>query len=97
MQHSQSLSLTYDWVDPLKPNPLGSTRLKYRAVDGPQRAQSQRKWNQPVWWPLAVIAGLFALGSLPALQVVKNRHRRRVTHSDGATPANAATPSGNKL
>ena len=83
MQHSQSLSLTYDWVDPIKPNPISNNTLKYRSVDGIERAQAQRKWNRPVWWPLALIAVVFTLGSLPALQVVKNRHRRRVTHNQG--------------
>ncbi len=79
MQHSQNLSLTYDWVDPLKPNPINNNTLKYRAVDGPERAQLQRKWNRPIWWPLGAIAAVFMLGTLPAVQVIKNRRRRRVT------------------
>ncbi len=82
MQHTQNMSLTYDWVDPLKPNPINNTTLKYRAVDGPERAQLQKRWNRPIWWPLAAIAAVLVLGSLPALQVVKNRHRRRVTRAE---------------
>ena len=80
-QHSQSLSLTYDWVDPTKPNPLNNNKLKYRAVDGETRVESQQKWNRPVWWPVVAILAALGLGSLPAFAVVKNRHRRRVTSS----------------
>ena len=79
IQHAEKLSLSYPWVGPGKPNPIANTLFKYRSVVGPQRAQRQREWNKPIWWPLAALSALFLLGTLPALQVVKNRHRRRVT------------------
>ncbi|RYX82670.1 hypothetical protein EON83_18400 [bacterium] len=82
IQNSQKLSLAYDWLSDFKPNPVTNTALKYRSVDGEKRAERQRQWNKPVWWPLAAMFAVLIAGTLPAIQVVKNRHRRRVTHKD---------------
>ena len=82
LQHGQSLGLSYSWLSPGKQNPIANDTLKYRAVDAEMRARLQKQWNQPKVWPLFAVLAVFVLGSLPALQVVKNRHRRRVTRVD---------------
>ena len=85
LQHGQSLGLSYDWLSPAKQNPIANDAIKYRAIDAEKRASLQKKWNQPNVWPVFALFAALILGSLPALQVVKNRHRRRVTRIDDET------------
>jgi oligopeptide transport system substrate-binding protein len=84
LQHDQTLGLSYNWLSPGKPMPIGGTALKFRSVDGAKRAALQAKWNRPVVWPIALFGLAFLLGSLPAVQVIKHRHGRRVTSSSDA-------------
>lgn len=79
LQEVQRMSLYYNWLGANKPHPIANTLLKYRAVNGEQRAQLQTKWNRPVVWPILMFGVVLVLGSLPAVQVVKHRHNRRVT------------------
>jgi oligopeptide transport system substrate-binding protein len=80
VENHQTLTLWHDWLAPIKPNPIASNLFKFRQVDGTLRVERQHEWNAPVLWPLALVAGLFVISAVPAARVVRNRHRRHVTH-----------------
>jgi len=86
VQHTETMTLYQGWVGPVKPNPIGNTLHKFRSVDAALRAERQREWNAPVVWPLAVLAALFVACNVPAVLVVRNRHRRHVTQRGSSTP-----------
>ena len=46
---------------------------KYYRIDAAMRAQKQREWNQPIYWPLFVIFGLLALAIIPVLRLWRRR------------------------
>ncbi len=77
-EHSEDLSIHYDWLMNVKPHPVANDTAKYRRVDSEKRARLQEEWNQPVYWPAAVLLLLFVVSAMPAAAVVRNRRRRRV-------------------
>ncbi|MBC7804916.1 MAG: hypothetical protein H7145_02080, partial [Akkermansiaceae bacterium] len=81
--HSVSLSLAYDWLRNNKAHPIANDFNQYRSVDVEKRARAQREWNQPNFVPVATILGLLALGTIPAIAVVKQRINRRIRVSEG--------------
>lgn len=78
VSHSVDLGLGYDWVHNSKPNPIANDVFKYRRVDGQTRAQRQREWNTPVYWPVIAVAAVLILGSIPAANTVKRHRTRRI-------------------
>lgn len=50
--HPKSLTLFHSWIENIWPNEIANNTLKYRRVNGTDRAQKQQDWNQPVLWPL---------------------------------------------
>ncbi len=90
VNHTESLSLYYDWMTNVKSHPIANDYLKYRRIDVAKRAQLQRAWNQPNYFPLVGLVGLLVAGSLPALSVVRQRQNRRVRRTDDAAGPSAA-------
>lgn len=84
VNHTESLSLYYDWMTNVKSHPIANDYLKYRRIDVAKRARLQRAWNQPNYFPLVGLVGLLVAGSLPALSVVRQRQNRRVRRTDDA-------------
>ncbi len=68
-------TLHHGWVHNRKPNQVANNGLKYQRLDPAQRAQRRREWNAPVLWPLAVLAGVLALGLWPAFAAFRRRER----------------------
>lgn len=81
--HSVNLSLAYDWLQNNKAHPIANDYNAYRAVDIAKRSAAQSLWNQPNFVPIATILGLLALGTVPAIGVVKGRINRRIRISEG--------------
>lgn len=76
--HPKQFVLQQAWVSPTKPDPIGRSTLRYVDIDGAMRAKAQRRWNQPVVWPLIVLMGLIVLSLLPVLMIYYRRcHRPR--------------------
>jgi ABC-type transport system substrate-binding protein len=92
--HEEDLDLSYDWIHNVKPHGVANDLVKYRGVNGPERAARQLAWNHPVYWPAAVIVLFLLLGSIPAANVVKQRTNRRLRTGDAASATPENTPSG---
>jgi ABC-type transport system substrate-binding protein len=81
INHDESLALTQQWVQNVKPHPVAYDSGKYVRVDGAMRARLQAEWNRPNYLPGIVAVALLILGSLPAVSVVRQRTHRRVRRS----------------
>jgi hypothetical protein len=68
-------TLRHAWYHNLKPNLMANNTLKYLRVDPALRADSRRRWNEPVVWPLAL--GSIVLVGLLTPAVVMHRRRER--------------------
>lgn len=63
------------WVGNAKPTQMVRNTLQYYRIDPALRAQKIREWNQPVWWPLWLLGGLFVAGGLLAWRTARKRDR----------------------
>jgi len=61
------------WVFNGKASIMIRDMAKYYRIDAAMRAQKQREWNQPIYWPLFVIFGLLALAIIPVLRLWRRR------------------------
>jgi oligopeptide transport system substrate-binding protein len=76
--YSKTLTLSQQWISPLKPNTMMMNALKYVSVDVPLRNQKRREWNQVVVWPLW-FAGLgLIIFMCPLVWVYRRQERRSV-------------------
>jgi oligopeptide transport system substrate-binding protein len=71
--HPKDYSLRHAWLLNRKPTKVGNNTLKYQRIDVVLRQASRERWNRPVIWPLAMVAVVLVLLSLPAIL----SHRRR--------------------
>lgn len=62
----KQFSLRHVWLKNSKPNLMANNTLKYKRIEPQVRAQLQQQWNQPVRWPLYVLAILLLMALLPA-------------------------------
>jgi ABC-type transport system substrate-binding protein len=73
--HPKDYSLRHAWLKNRKPSKVGNNTLKYQRIDAAMRQELRDAWNQPVLWPLALVALLLIALALPAWL----NHRRRET------------------
>lgn len=59
--HPKSFQLSHAWLRVTKPNAMANNGLKYLRIDPKLRAQLRQQWNQPILWPLGVLAVLVLL------------------------------------
>ena len=71
--HPKSFGLYHSWLKNAKPNLMANNTLKYLRIDPEVRAHKQVAWNQPVLWPVGVVAALLVLGALPAVAIYRRR------------------------
>ena len=65
--HTEHFLLSQNWVSRVKPNTISSATLKYVAVNVPERNALREAWNQPIFWPLALLFFLILALILPLL------------------------------
>jgi ABC-type transport system substrate-binding protein len=82
MMHEQDLGLSHAWARNVKPHPIANDTVKYRRIDGAQRAAMQAAWNRPNYWPAVLLALFLVAGSIPAAATVRQRSRRRARLSN---------------
>jgi oligopeptide transport system substrate-binding protein len=76
--HPKQFVLYHDWYHNAKTNLMANNGLKYRRIDPQLREQKRRAWNQPVVWPLGVLALLLVLAMLPAVIAYRRHEQQRV-------------------
>src|SRR5690606_3206844 len=74
--HPKDYRLAHQWVFNAKPSQIARNGLKYQRVDPVLREAMRREWNQPVLWPIAVLALVLIVLAAPA--VVSYRRRERM-------------------
>lgn len=84
-EHQELFGMRHAWYRNYKPNALAFDTVKYYRIDGPLRARLQQQWNVPNFWPLLGMAVLLLLGSLPAVNVVRQRTHRHVRRENGGS------------
>ena len=73
--HPKRFGLYHVWYQNIKPNLMANNTLKYAKVDPILRARLRREWNRPRWQPLAILAALLILGTLPAVAAYRRKER----------------------
>lgn len=53
--HTQTLSLSQDWVSLVKPNAVSLNNLRFVSIDVDARNNLRAVWNKPILWPLFLI------------------------------------------
>jgi ABC-type transport system substrate-binding protein len=73
--HPKDFLLFHGWYKNLKPNLMANNRLKYTRIDTADRAEKRQQWNSPIFWPLALVGGMFVLMLIPAVNAYRRRFR----------------------
>lgn len=73
--YPKSFGLRHGWVKNFKPNLMANNTLKYRRVDPVLRDTRRDAWNQPVLWPLALLAGGL-VGAIAPAAIAWRRHEK---------------------
>ena len=63
------------WVGNMKPAILVRDFGRYLKLDVPRRTAALAQWNQPVWWPLLLLALLVAAAVWAARAALRRRER----------------------
>ena len=59
----------------VKPLGMSFSTFKYQDIDAVERSAKRAEWNEPVLWPLAVLAVLIVAILLPAIVTMRRRAR----------------------
>lgn len=74
--NTESLLLSQQWVSPIKPNTISLNQLKYMAIDVAARNKWRVLWNQPVLWPLCLLAIVLMIVGLCVFQAFRLREKQ---------------------
>lgn len=64
--HPKNFTLYHSWLNNVKPNLMANNTVKYLRLDPQRRAELRQLWNQPLWWPLAVLLLGLVIAIIPA-------------------------------
>ncbi len=76
--HPVGFSLHHQWYKNAKPNLMANNTLKYKRIEPRLRTDSRSAWNQPIWWPIALIAILAIILLLPAIISYRRKEREAI-------------------
>ncbi|WP_347987157.1 ABC transporter substrate-binding protein [Methylomonas sp. AM2-LC] len=71
--YPKEFALYHAWYKNLKPGKLINNRLKYIRIDPALREAERHQWNQPLFWPLLLIAAAMAVVIYPAIRAYRRR------------------------
>jgi ABC-type transport system substrate-binding protein len=75
--HPKSYVLQHGWLHNVKSNIMANNKLKYWRVDGAQRNQLRREWNQPAHWPLWLVGAALLMFGGWMWRVLQKREEQR--------------------
>lgn len=64
------------WVYNAKPTQMVRNTLQYVRIDPALRAERIAQWNQPIWWPLLLLAAFLAVMVWPAWRTLRRQQTR---------------------
>ncbi|MGR8935805.1 MAG: ABC transporter substrate-binding protein [Gammaproteobacteria bacterium] len=73
--HPKSFALIQSWYGNVKRNSMANNTLKYQKLDVAARSAKRMQWNQPVFWPLGVLAAVLMAVLWPAVRAYRQRGR----------------------
>ena len=76
--HPMAYVLQHGWLSNRKPGKIIRNTLKYQKVDVVTRERMRAEWNQPVTWPLALMAALLLMIVWPAVRRYRQHERQTV-------------------
>ena len=76
--HPVGFSLYHDWYHNAKPNLMANNTLKYKRIEPKVREQSRIVWNQPVVFPIILLALVLLISIIPAWLSYKRREHSAV-------------------
>ena len=91
--HPKDYALSHAWMKNGKPNNMARNGMKFLRVDTALREKRRAQWNQPLVWPMVLIAVFLVLGSLPAWAGYRRRERM-AARAGGAAASQTAVRSG---
>ncbi|MFK8068990.1 MAG: ABC transporter substrate-binding protein [Gammaproteobacteria bacterium] len=74
--HPVAFSLHHGWYKNAKPNLMANNTLKYKRIDPATRTEKRQQWNPPVLWPFKWVFALFLLFLIPAVVILRRKHRQ---------------------
>ena len=92
--HPMSYSLQHGWVLNRKTGAMVRNTMKYQRLDIERREAARAAWNEPVLWPLALVALLLAALVAPA--VIHWRRRETATALGAGRPGSGASPGADE-
>jgi len=75
--YPKNFSLHHVWLKNNKPNLMARNTLKYKRIDTEQRQRLRREWNEPVVWPLVLVAAVLVAAVVPAWVGYRRRMHMR--------------------
>lgn len=64
--HPVGFSLHHEWYKNAKPNLMANNTLKYKRINPELRKEKRVIWNNPIWWPVALVFITMIIILLPA-------------------------------
>ena len=75
-------SVHHQWVGNVKPGPIVLDKLMYMRIDPALRTAKIKEWNDPIWWPVALIALALIAAVIPAFRTWKRRERENAARGE---------------
>lgn len=75
--HPKQFILHHAWYKNVKPNLMAHNTMMYKRIDPELRAESRRKWNQPIIWPVVLVLVVLIISIIPA--VITYRRKEQAT------------------
>jgi len=77
----KQFSLSHGWYMNAKPNLMAHNTLQYKRIDAHARQKNRQAWNEPVLWPVIIVALLFVGTGIPAIITYRKKEHMALNKS----------------